>query len=77
MILSGSPGGLISPGSQALLLMTEDIILVMVSIAEIKHHDKKQFGRKRFICLMFLHHSPLMKEVRTGTHTGQESGGRS
>ena len=52
-------------------------VLVRVTIAVMKHHDLKQAGRTRFISLKLLHCSPSLKDVRAGTHAGQESGDRS
>jgi len=38
-----------------------------------KHHDRqKRLGRKGLICLRLLHCYQLLKEVKTGTQTGQE-----
>jgi hypothetical protein len=44
-----------------------------------KHLEKKARwgGGNRFIQLTLSYHYSSPKEVRTGTHTGQESGGRS
>jgi hypothetical protein len=42
--------------------------LVRVAIAEMKHHDQRNMGRKGF--------SSSLKEIRTGTPTGQNPGGR-
>jgi hypothetical protein len=53
-------------------------VLVRVAVAVMKHHDQRRnMGRKRFIWLTFVHHSLLSKEVRAGTHAGQEPGDRS
>lgn len=38
---------------------------------------KSKLGRKGFIWLIFPHYSLSPKEIRTGTQTGKESGGRS
>ena len=43
----------------------------------IKHHDQNELGTKEFIWLICPHHSPSLKEVRAGTQTGKEAGGRS
>ena len=52
--------------------------LVRVTIAAMKHHDRKiKLERKGFIQLTLLHGSPSLKEARSGTRTGQESGVRS
>jgi hypothetical protein len=43
-----------------------------------KHHDQEASGgRKEFIQLILQHCFSLTKEVRTGTRTEQEPGGRS
>ena len=43
-----------------------------------KHHDhKRKLWRKGCLQLLLPHCSSSPKEVRTGTHTGQEPGGRS
>jgi len=52
-------------------------VLLRVTIAVIKHHDQSNLGRKGSIWLTLPYHCSSMKEIRTGTQTGQESGGRS
>ena len=61
---------------QLVLFTHESTILVWVTIAMKKHHDHASWGGK-FIWLVLPHHSPSLKEVRTGTQVGQEPGGRS
>ena len=48
-----------------------------VFIAMMKHHDKKQVGKKGFMLLILLYHCSRLKEVRTGIQIRQEPGGRS
>ena len=56
----------------------EMCILVKVTIAVIKDHNQSNLGRKVFMWLTFIFTSlVLIREVRTGTQTGQEPGGRS
>jgi hypothetical protein len=51
---------------------------VRVSIAVMKHQDQKaSWGKKMYIPLPLPYLCSLLKEVRTGTQTGQEPGGRS
>ena len=50
-------------------------VLVRVSTAELNTRTKIHVGRERFISLP--HHCSSSKEVRTGTQTRQEPGGRS
>lgn len=52
-------------------------ILVRVSITVMKHDDQSNLEEKEFIWLRLPHHCSLAKEVRTGTETGQDAGGRS
>jgi hypothetical protein len=53
-------------------------VLVRVSAAARKHHDQKnKLGRKGFIHLTLPYCCLSTKEVRTGTQSGQEPGGRS
>jgi hypothetical protein len=52
-------------------------VLVRISIAPLSSTTKKQTGRKWFIWLKLAYHYSLLKEVRTGTQTGQEPGDRS
>ena len=68
-------------------------VLVMASVAVMKHHDKKKKkkerkkrkrkkgkveGEKGFIGFILSNCTPSLKEeVSTGTQTGQEPGGRS
>jgi hypothetical protein len=49
------------------------VALVMISLH--RNRTQAKTGKKGFIWLMLLHHS-LSKEVKTGTQTGQEPGGR-
>ena len=52
-------------------------VLVWVSVAMAKHHNQKQLGRKGFIGLSLLpHYCSSLKDIRTGTQTGQEPRGR-
>jgi hypothetical protein len=51
-------------------------ILVWVSVAMEKHHDQSNLGRKGFSQLKLPDHSSSSKEVRTGTQTMQEPGGK-
>jgi len=51
-------------------------VFVGVSIAVAKHHDQKQVGEEGFILLTLSHPRPLLKGVRTGAQTGQDTGGR-
>jgi hypothetical protein len=51
-------------------------VLARVAVAVKKHHDQRQL-RKRLIWLTLLHHCSSPKEVRIGTQTGEEPGGRS
>jgi hypothetical protein len=55
----------------------QTVVFSRVSIAVTKHHDKIKLGRKGFIWFVFPHCCSLLKEVRTGTQTGQGIGGRS
>ena len=50
---------------------------VGIIIAVIQHFDQSNLGRKGFIWLVVPHLSQSLKEVRAGTQTGQESGGKS
>jgi hypothetical protein len=50
---------------------------VLVTIAVMKVYEQSNLGRKRFIWLRLPYHCSSLKVVRTGTHTGQEPGGRS
>lgn len=52
-------------------------VLVRITMAMMKHHDHKQVGRRGFTQLTLPHHSPSLKEVKAGTQTGPEPGGRS
>lgn len=52
-------------------------VLIRVSIAVMRHHDKNKLGREGLIQLTLPHHCLLLKEVRTGTQAEQEPGGRS
>ena len=47
------------------------------SVTVMKQYDQSNVGRKEFTWLLLPHHYSLLKEVRTGTLTGQEPGGRS
>ena len=58
-------------------LLAPTSVLVRVTVAVMRHQDQSNLGRKGFIHLVLLHHSPSKKEVRTGTQAGQEPGGRS
>lgn len=49
--------------------------LFRVSIAVMKDCDQRQVGEARVYLLYPHHHCPSLKEVRTGTQTGQEAGG--
>jgi len=52
------------------------LILLRVTIALISHHDQKQIGEERvYLPYTAMLHSSL-KEVRMGTQTGLEPGGR-
>jgi hypothetical protein len=53
------------------------ILLVRMAIVEIKHCDQSHLRREGFIWLTFPYCCSSPKEVRTGTQTGQEPGGRS
>jgi hypothetical protein len=56
----------------------EMCILVKVTIVVIKDHNQSNLGRKVFMWLTFIFTSlVLIREVRTGTQTGQVPGGRS
>jgi hypothetical protein len=50
-------------------------VLADVAIAVRKHYDRRQLG-EGWVCLAYVSWSSL-EDVRTGTHTGQEPGGRS
>jgi hypothetical protein len=53
-------------------------VLVIVSIAVIKHHDQKaSWEKKKFIWLTLLHYCTLSNEAKTGTQTGWKLGDRS
>lgn len=54
----------------------EVCVLVRVIIAEIEHHGKSNFRRKRFIGLTLPNPCSSLKEARTGAHLVQEPGGR-
>jgi hypothetical protein len=41
-------------------------------VAAMKRHEQSGLGREGFIWLTLPHHCLSLKEVRTGTHTGQE-----
>ena len=55
--------------------MVKTYVSVMVTIAMTKHHDQMQLREKRFIWVIIPHYNSSLKEVRTRTQTGQESGG--
>ena len=52
-------------------------VLVRIIIAVMEHHDQNDLWRKRFIQVTLLHDDSSLKEVRTGTQPGQETGARS
>jgi hypothetical protein len=52
-------------------------VYVRVTIAVIIHHDQSNLGKRGFIWLTLPHHCSSSTEVRKGTQTGQEPGGRS
>ena len=52
-------------------------VLVKVTIAVMKYHDQSKLGRKGFVWFALPHQCSSLTEVRAGTHTGRESGGRS
>lgn len=54
----------------------ENLILIMVSIAAMKHWEQKQLGRKVFVSLSRPYNSSSSEAVRAGTWTGQECGSR-
>lgn len=52
-------------------------ILIRVTTTVMKHYDQKQVEEERVYLAHALHiHRPSLKEVRTGTHAGQEPGVR-
>jgi len=51
--------------------------LLRVTLVVMKHHDQSNLGREEFILLSLPHHCSPLKEIRTGTETGQEPGSRS
>lgn len=51
-------------------------VLVRVSIALIKHHNHKQFGKERVISLTHPRYNASTKEVRAVTLAGQNPRGR-
>jgi hypothetical protein len=53
------------------------LVLLRVIIAVMKYHDQSNLGMKEFIQLILPYHCSSSEEVRTGTQTEQESGGRS
>jgi hypothetical protein len=50
--------------------------LVRLSIAVMKHHGQSNLDKTGFIWIMLPHCCSSLKEVRTGTQTLQEPGGR-
>ena len=53
-------------------------VFVRFTVAVMKCHDQSNLGgRKGLLGVGFHVHSPSLKEVRTGTHTEQERGGKS
>ena len=50
---------------------------VGIIIAVIQHFDQSNLGRKGFIWLVVPHLSQSLKEIRPGTQSGQEPGGKS
>ena len=58
-------------------LLDTRAVLGRVSIAATKHSDQSNLKRKGFIRLTLPQHCSSSKEVRTGTHPGQDPGGRS
>ena len=43
-----------------------------ITVAVMKHFDKSNLGRKEFIWLLLPHYCLSVKEVMTGTQTGEE-----
>ena len=52
-------------------------VLCRAALAVKKLHEPNQLGDRGFIWLMCPHHSPSLVDVRAGTQTGKEPGGRS
>ena len=50
--------------------------LVRITIAVMKHHNQRQLGEERVYLAYTSISLFILKEVRTGTHTGQEPGDR-
>lgn len=46
-------------------------VLVRVTIAVMEHYDQRNLGRKGFMQLNLLHHSPSTVEVKAGTQAEQ------
>jgi hypothetical protein len=63
-------------GEDQSLDLQKPSVLVKVTVV-LKHHHQSNFGREGFIWLMLPHHCSSLKEVRTGTQTGQAPEGRS
>jgi hypothetical protein len=55
---------------------TKGIVLVRVAMAVMKHHDQSTLEREGLIRLLLPQHCSSLKEIRTGTQTEQEPGGR-
>jgi hypothetical protein len=51
-------------------------VLIMVTVAAVKHHDQSKLRRKGFIWLTLPYYCSSSKEVRTRTQIGQEPGVR-
>ena len=45
----------------------EGLVLIRISIAVMKHHNKSNLGRKVFLSLTLPHHSPSLKEAKAGS----------
>lgn len=65
------------PGSYSSKSTPMHTFLVRITIAMLEHHDQRDLWRKGFSWLKLPHYSSSLKEVRTGTQTGQDPGGRS
>lgn len=51
-------------------------VLVRVTIAEMKHHDQSNLGRKWVYLACTSYHCSSRKEYRAETQIGEEPGGR-
>ena len=52
-------------------------VLVRVAIAALKSHYQSNLGKNGLIFILYIQGTVKLKEVRAGTQTGHELGGRS